>query len=633
MRVFSAIFLVIMPFVDVADSIFISRMPCRDPEIKNGRARLKQRGRWAKFICAPSYTLVGERTAYCRNGVWDITLPKCVGSSCPKPGKIPVNSVMLAPIPGALNFYCQPGYSMTGPKTLYCDGKTWDNHMPACIASNEKAPLFCDFEKSDICYWNHDLNHDMDWTRGQYKTPTGYSMPTGPSHDHTKGFRSNGYYMYLETSSRRVNDTARLISPIFPKTNTIGCLEFWYHMHGRTIGTLRAYFRKTSEPWSVDPDKAIFTKTGNHGDVWLRAFIELGNMTEDYQIIMEGTRGNGYVSDIAIDDINIIENCVYSEYTTTTEENISTTTEILKPIESCENRCGNKATSEEKAQYLACDCDEFCGESSRCCPDYVDFCFDVSTTAIIEANTTNTAIPEIEQNILNTLIPVIKNDTKLPVSLTSNQTTNVYVQLHTKTTSTTTRIPTTKNTTKVVLEKETIPPLVLLQPTTSQIIYRKYFAPTKSTTKPKKVVLPDKKLSENDIGTIPIRQNISDVNATPLPLDENIPINEKEKYVEKVAKEAVLNENQSPENLDKLKTGFSQKQDEYSHTKLIFIIIAVLCGVSSVTILIVLAVLKYRTSRYRRRMTSGNGDSQSDVRFLTADEVLDFSLDKDYEDL
>jgi len=42
--------------------------------------------------------------------------------------------------------------------------------------------------------------------------------------------------MYVEASSRQVNDTARLISPIFPKMDGHVCLEFWYHMYGKNTG-------------------------------------------------------------------------------------------------------------------------------------------------------------------------------------------------------------------------------------------------------------------------------------------------------------------------------------------------------------------------------------------------------------
>ena len=45
--------------------------------------------------------------------------------------------------------------------------------------------------------------------------------------------------MYIETSApRRPNDKARLTSPSYPAATDSECLQFYYHMYGRHIGTL-----------------------------------------------------------------------------------------------------------------------------------------------------------------------------------------------------------------------------------------------------------------------------------------------------------------------------------------------------------------------------------------------------------
>ena len=45
--------------------------------------------------------------------------------------------------------------------------------------------------------------------------------------------------MYIETSApRRPNDRARLTSPSYPAATDNECLQFYYHMYGRNIGTL-----------------------------------------------------------------------------------------------------------------------------------------------------------------------------------------------------------------------------------------------------------------------------------------------------------------------------------------------------------------------------------------------------------
>ena len=50
--------------------------------------------------------------------------------------------------------------------------------------------------------------------------------------------------MYIEASYPSQNDTARLISAFYHPPLQPQCLEFWYHMHGIDIGTLRVYFQQ-----------------------------------------------------------------------------------------------------------------------------------------------------------------------------------------------------------------------------------------------------------------------------------------------------------------------------------------------------------------------------------------------------
>lgn len=49
----------------------------------------------------------------------------------------------------------------------------------------------CDFETEDLCGWTHDSNHDFDWRRHNFATPSGH-VGTGPSYDHSLGPGLNG---------------------------------------------------------------------------------------------------------------------------------------------------------------------------------------------------------------------------------------------------------------------------------------------------------------------------------------------------------------------------------------------------------------------------------------------------------
>lgn len=123
--------------------------------------------------------------------------------------------------------------------------------------------------------------------------------------------------MYIESSARNRDDTARLISPVYDKStpDEAVCFEFFYHMYGKTTGDLRVYLKKFKDTWNFDPKTAIFNQQGDQGNIWFRGFLKLGNVDDSFQIIIEGVRGSSYVSDIAIDDVRLIRNCtVENEY-------------------------------------------------------------------------------------------------------------------------------------------------------------------------------------------------------------------------------------------------------------------------------------------------------------------------------
>lgn len=90
--------------------------------------------------------------------------------------------------------------------------------------------------------------------------------------------------MYIESSSRFENDTARLISPVYDKTDNETCFEFYYHMYGSSTGTLRVYLKKANDSWELDSENVFFSKSGNQGDEWFRSFNALGPIDQDFQV-------------------------------------------------------------------------------------------------------------------------------------------------------------------------------------------------------------------------------------------------------------------------------------------------------------------------------------------------------------
>ncbi|XP_078373959.1 meprin A subunit beta-like [Oculina patagonica] len=173
-----------------------------------------------------------------------------------------------------------------------CNGKTT---RPAVIPSPQPPPTGpddCTFENGTCGFTNVD-GDDFDWTIRMGKTPSGR---TGPETDHTT--LRFGFFMYIETSKpRQPGDVAILQSkPFLPSGER--CLQFYYHMYGDHIGTLRVLYS------SDGIDTQIWERKQEQGNQWLLARANLpSNGNSPYTIKFVGIRGDSYQGDIAIDDI------------------------------------------------------------------------------------------------------------------------------------------------------------------------------------------------------------------------------------------------------------------------------------------------------------------------------------------
>lgn len=90
--------------------------------------------------------------------------------------------------------------------------------------------------------------------------------------------------MYIEGSSKNINDKARLVSPIYKNEANNTCLEFYYHMYGSGIGQLNVYLKRINDTWAFDQHTTIFTMGGNQGDKWWRGIVELGTINDQFQV-------------------------------------------------------------------------------------------------------------------------------------------------------------------------------------------------------------------------------------------------------------------------------------------------------------------------------------------------------------
>ncbi|OWF55095.1 uncharacterized protein LOC110464965 [Mizuhopecten yessoensis] len=175
-----------------------------------------------------------------------------------------------------------------------------EEELMDCYAA--KTQTFCGFETKDVCgFVQENTTDDFNWVRARVQTP---SSATGPTGDHTCGAKTGGHFMYIEASGRRPGQTASLLSVKY-RSLTMQCVEFYYHMYGRTMGTLNVYTKTES----VEDTRAVWRTHGNQGDTWILARLVIPEQLAriGYQIVFEGIIGRGYQGDMAIDDIKVTD--------------------------------------------------------------------------------------------------------------------------------------------------------------------------------------------------------------------------------------------------------------------------------------------------------------------------------------
>ncbi|XP_014185803.1 MAM and LDL-receptor class A domain-containing protein 1 [Haplochromis burtoni] len=167
--------------------------------------------------------------------------------------------------------------------------------------------LQCDFEHG-LCNWKQEQTGEdvFDWTIYQGPTP---SFNTGPLKDHTLG-TVYGHYLYIEASApQEFKDTAVLLGPVFKPTHHDGksynhcAFRFYYHMFGKYVFYLAVYLRTTA----TGRGQMLWVKYGNQGDFWHRETLYLSS-AQPFQILIQGTVGDDFTGDIAIDDLSFL-NC------------------------------------------------------------------------------------------------------------------------------------------------------------------------------------------------------------------------------------------------------------------------------------------------------------------------------------
>ena len=155
--------------------------------------------------------------------------------------------------------------------------------------------------ESGIGSWTQAAGDDGNWVRDANGTP---SSGTGPS-----SAVDGSYYMFLEASTNGStgqigNNATAILESTCLDFSTIGTasITFGYHMYGSNMGSLELQVSTNNGgSWST-----IWSESGNQGNSWLSANVSLNAYTGgDAKIRFRGTTGNGWSSDVAIDNVII----------------------------------------------------------------------------------------------------------------------------------------------------------------------------------------------------------------------------------------------------------------------------------------------------------------------------------------
>jgi Concanavalin A-like lectin/glucanases superfamily/GEVED domain/MAM domain, meprin/A5/mu/Secretion system C-terminal sorting domain/HYDIN/CFA65/VesB-like, Ig-like domain len=176
------------------------------------------------------------------------------------------------------------------------------NVVSPCSTPITTFPYTEDFESGEGA-WIQGTGDDINWTRDSGGTPSGN---TGPN---TAG--SGIWYMYTEASGNGTgypNKIANFESPCFDLSG-IGSpiFTFSYHMYGVEMGTLNVDISTDS---GVTYPTTLWTQTGQvqstGGSAWNTVNIDLSAyIGQVVKLRFNGVTGNGYRSDMAIDDLSL----------------------------------------------------------------------------------------------------------------------------------------------------------------------------------------------------------------------------------------------------------------------------------------------------------------------------------------
>ncbi|XP_055339874.1 uncharacterized protein LOC129589259 [Paramacrobiotus metropolitanus] len=168
--------------------------------------------------------------------------------------------------------------------------------------------MSCDYDaqRNDFCNWTH-ANQTFRWSWSNSTTP---SLNTGPSRDWTQTGVAG--YIFVEASSRRINDTCYLNSPpiVVPADTAKICISFHVHMMGENMGSINVNIAEEEGDFAT-----VYTRQGDHDNFWFPVKFELVIGKPTFRIQLQGIAGKDHLGDASIDGFRV-ETCAGDEFPT-----------------------------------------------------------------------------------------------------------------------------------------------------------------------------------------------------------------------------------------------------------------------------------------------------------------------------
>jgi hypothetical protein len=143
---------------------------------------------------------------------------------------------------------------------------------------------------------------NIEWYVGSGQTPT---TGTGPAVDHTNG-TPGGKYMYTEATSYSSAYTLFASPCIDISSAQHPVLRFWYHAYGNNINSLKVDVF-SGGVWHYQVFKIYGHHQNSETDPWKQAVVDLSNFSGPIRIRFSVMKSSGYLSDLAIDDVEVLD--------------------------------------------------------------------------------------------------------------------------------------------------------------------------------------------------------------------------------------------------------------------------------------------------------------------------------------